>query len=237
MSLAIGVGLGLPFGGGSTATAIAISAASVAEDATSGTAVGVLSVANGSGTYTFAITADPDAKFAINGDGVTLETDATLDYETATTHLLTVEADNGVDDPITRIITVYVTNVFEAASLNALTLSASTIEEGSAEDTNVGTIQSTTGGSSLSLIDDASGRFKIAAGSIVAGSTATSYASATSHDITIRETLADSANSPRDTTLIVSVTEAAAGPLGDGILLSDGSSYLLASNGDYIILS
>jgi len=211
MSLAIGVGLGLPFSGGSTATYIAVTAASVAEDASSGTAIGVLSVVNGTGTYTFTKTADPDTKFAINGDGVTLETAATLDYETATTHLVTVEADNGVDDPISRIITVYVTNVFEAASLNALTLSASTIEEGSAEDTVVGALQSTTGGSTLELTDDAGGRFKISGGNIVAGATATSYATSTSHDITVRETLADSANSPRSTVLSISVTEAAVG--------------------------
>lgn len=219
-------------GEGPTGAFLRISASSIAEDANVGDAIGTLSVTNGSGVYTFTITADPDTKFAI--DGSALELGATVDYETATTHSVTIEADNGVDPPISRTFTIYVTNVFEEPNLVALTLSASTIEEASAEDTVVGAIVGQTAGSTLSLTGTAGNRFKLTGTDIVAGATATNYATATTHDITIRETLADSANSPLNTTITITVTQAAVGPVGDGIQLETGD-FLLAENGDYLI--
>jgi large repetitive protein len=231
--LGLGINLWRPaLSGGVAGPAIALTSASIAEDAIVGDAVGTLSVTNGSGVYTFTITADPDTKFAI--DGSALELGATVDYETATTHSVTIEADNGVDPPISRTFTIYVTNVFEEPNLVALTLSASTIVEASAEDTVVGAIVGQTSGSTLSLTGTAGDRFKISAGNVVAGATATDYAAATSHDITIRETLADSANSPRETTLTITVTQAAVGPTGSGIQLETGD-FLLAETGDYLI--
>lgn len=102
---------------------IQLSALTIAEDAAGLDPVGTASVANGSGTYTWAITADPDSKFVIDETtGVlSLAELATLDYETATSHSVTIEADNGVDDPISRQFTISVTDVAEgggdAASL------------------------------------------------------------------------------------------------------------------------
>lgn len=91
---------------------ITLSALTIAEDAEVNDVIGTLAVANGSGSYTFSITADPDSKFNIDGDD--LRVDAALDYEAATSHLVTIEADNGVDDPISRQFTISVTNVIEA---------------------------------------------------------------------------------------------------------------------------
>lgn len=102
---------------------IQLSANSIAEDAATGTAVGTLSVINGSGSYTFTITADPDNKFAI--DGTALEIDQTLNYETATSHSVTVQADNGVDDPITRTFTIFVTDVDEDVTPPTITSASS----------------------------------------------------------------------------------------------------------------
>jgi hypothetical protein len=85
---------------------IVLSETTIDEDAAIGTTVGTLSVSEGSGTYTFSITDDPDGKFEIVGTA--LKTTATLDYETAWSHSVTVSADNGVDDPTTRTFTVYV---------------------------------------------------------------------------------------------------------------------------------
>jgi hypothetical protein len=101
--------------------------------------------------------------------------------------------------------------VAQTAGLRALTLSPATIAEGSAEDTFVGRLFGTTPGSTLTLIDDAGGRFKYFddAGTpkIVAGATATDYDLATSHNITVRETLLGRSNSPRDTVLTIAVTD------------------------------
>jgi hypothetical protein len=105
-------------GEGDVLPRIVITAQTVAEDASIGAAVGTLSVVNGSGSYTFSITVDPDSKFAI--DGAALELAAVLDYETATSHSVTVEADNGVDAPFTRTFTISVTDVAEGAGAASL---------------------------------------------------------------------------------------------------------------------
>lgn len=91
--------------------------------------------------------------------------------------------------------------------LNPLALSASTIAEGSVEDTVVGAIQNNTSGSTLSMTDTASGKFKLTGTNVVAGASATDYETATSHNITIRETKSGPANSPRDTVLTITVTD------------------------------
>lgn len=96
---------------GSSVARIVLSALTVDEDLASGGVVGSLAVANGNGSYTFSITADPDNKFAI--DGSNLETDAALNYEAATSHSVTIEADNGIDTPISRVFTITVNNVIE----------------------------------------------------------------------------------------------------------------------------
>jgi len=73
----------------------------------SGKVVGTLSVFGGSGVYTFSEVSDPDTKFQVVGDELQLS--ATVDYTVATSHQVTVQADNGVDPVITKLITVYVT--------------------------------------------------------------------------------------------------------------------------------
>lgn len=107
----------LILGGTQPSARVILSASTIAEDAAGLDEIGTASVANGSGTYTWAITADPDSKFAIDeSTGVlSLAELATLDYETATSHLVTIEADNGVDDPISRTFTISVTDVDEGA--------------------------------------------------------------------------------------------------------------------------
>jgi ribosomal protein S11 len=117
MTFCVGVGVGVwpttAGGGGAAEAIITLSPATIVEGA-SGRKVGDLSVANGSGSYTFSITADPDNKFTIaNGDELTL--DNAIDYETATSHLVTIEADNGVDTPISRQFTITVTDVDDTA--------------------------------------------------------------------------------------------------------------------------
>jgi len=90
--------------------------------------------------------------------------------------------------------------------LVALTLSASTIAENSAEDTLVGAINGAAPGSTLTLVATAGGRFKLSAGNIVAGATPTNFEAAGSHSITIRQTLAEASNSPLDTVQAITVT-------------------------------
>jgi hypothetical protein len=105
-------------------------------------------------------------------------------------------------------------------TLSSLSLSASSIAENSAAGTVVGNILGTTGGSSLSLSDSAGSRFAISGTQIVAGSVATDYETATSHNITIAETLAGAVGSPKSTALTISVTDV----VEAGVVLSNLSS-------------
>lgn len=111
----LGKGRGHSRGGGaSDAPLILLSSATIAEDAADNTKVGDLSVTNPEGTYVFTITSDPDNKFAIANDDE-LIIDELLDYETATSHQVTIEADPDVGATITRTFTITVTDVAEAA--------------------------------------------------------------------------------------------------------------------------
>jgi hypothetical protein len=97
---------------GRRGTRILLSSIAIAENASVGDTIGTLSVIRGSGSYTFTITADPDSKFSITGSA--LKVGAALNYETKTSHLVTVQASNGVDTPISRVFTILVLDVADS---------------------------------------------------------------------------------------------------------------------------
>jgi len=185
LSSALTLSLAPRAGGGPTVPTLQLTASSILESATSGSTVGVLSVANGSGSYTFTKTADPDAKFAISGSN--LNTAAALDYEAAQSHSVTISADNGVDAPVVRAFTINVTNVFEQPSLSALTI-PSTITTGTTINITGATSGSTITGTVPSgwTINSGARTIDVSSG-----------AATGSQSWSLVETLADSANSPR----------------------------------------
>lgn len=88
-------------GAGVSGPSIVIDDSSIPEDASVGDLVGTLSVTNGSGTYAFTLTDDAGGLFALDGsDDTRLEVAAALTGALAAVNSITVEADNGVDDPI-----------------------------------------------------------------------------------------------------------------------------------------
>ena len=158
-----------------------------------------LSVDGGEGSYTFSIAAggDPDGKFAISGSNLNLAD--TLDFESATSHQVTIEADNGVDTPVARLVTITVTNAFEEPDLGALTLSGP-FEQGATVEIVGATEGSVITGLTLPTgwtLDGAAREITIAAGAPIG---AQSWA--------LLETLADSSNSPRTTNGSSTVTAA-----------------------------
>lgn len=181
------------------------STAPIPEDTEIGTTLATVSVVNGSGVYTITIVSDPDSKFAIDGDALKLA--AAVDYEVATEHSVTLSADNGVDEPISRTFTVPVSNVLEV-TLAELTGTFS-LPEDAAAGAVAGAISGKTSGSTLTLIDDAGGRAALSGVNILRGLVGLDYATATSHSFTVRETHPDA--EPRETTLTLTVTEAGAG--------------------------
>lgn len=135
-----------------------------------------------------------------------------LDYATAGSHGFTLREilAGAPNSPRDSVLTLTVTDIPKAPSLSALTLSTASLMEGAAHGAPVGAIQGKTAGSSLALIDSDGDRFQLNGLAIEAGPVATDFETAASHAITIRETLADSPNSPRDTTLAITITEAEA---------------------------
>ena len=84
---------------------ILISNATIFDNATIGSNVGVLSVAGGTGTYTFTLTNNAGGRFAVGGtNGVNLNTASAV---TVGSYAVTVSATNGVT-PITRTINIAV---------------------------------------------------------------------------------------------------------------------------------
>jgi hypothetical protein len=185
---------------------------SVAESASNGTVIGTVTISGAyTGTPTFSKSGTDAGKISIDAGTGVVTKNGTLDYETKT--YLDVSFGVADIDPLPAVnpvaFTPAVTNVLEV-TLSALTLNTDEIEEGSAEDTVVGALQSTSSGSTLSLTETAGSRFKLSGSNIVAGSVATDYGTATSHNITVRETHADASNSPRDSVIAITVTEVGA---------------------------
>ena len=112
MFIGIGISISNPGKAGEAQPRIRLSNRVIAED---DSIVGTLSVANSPEgvTWTFAITADPDSKFTIENDDE-LQVADPLDYETATSHQVTIEATPSAGDPIQRTFVITVTNVIEA---------------------------------------------------------------------------------------------------------------------------
>ncbi len=185
---------------------ILLSALQISESVASGTAVGTLSVVNhpaGNTGWTFTKTADPDSKFAVSGDS--LNTAASLNYEVAASHAVTVTAAKSGQSNLARAFTISVTNVLEV-TLAAIT-GTFTLSESAAVSAVAGAYAGKNSGSTLTLTSDAGGRVALSGGNIVRGATALDYESAASHTFTVQETHPDAGNSPRSTTLTLTVTD------------------------------
>jgi hypothetical protein len=89
--------------------------------------------------------------------------------------------------------------------LDALSLAVPSATENTAPGTVLSAVLGTTDGSTLTLVDDAGGRFALSGGAIAAGAVALDREFAVSHAIVLREALPGYANSPRDTVLPIAV--------------------------------
>jgi hypothetical protein len=128
------------------------------ENTAIGTAIGNVSVINGTGTYTFTKTADPDAAFTFTSP--TLKNSIVYDFETKTSHSVTIRADNGAGGVINQTFIVPVIDVDEVAPV--ITTSATqTVAENSAFSVTLTADKpvtwSKTGGADTALFTLASG--------------------------------------------------------------------------------
>ena len=180
-----------------------VSPNTVPEGAANGTAVGITASstdANGD-ALTYSLTNDAGGRFAINSSTgvVTVANGALLDFETATSHSITVQADDGTEPgpdgndtsaSVTTIFTVFVTNVAPSTPVDT-NAAPNEVAEGAANGTAVGVTAFSTDPNGppvvYSLTDDAGSRFAINAATgvvTVANGALLDFESATSHDIT-----------------------------------------------------
>ncbi len=217
---------------------------SFSESATNGTAIGITafaSDADGSDTVTYSLDDNAGGRFAINASTgvITIANDTLIDYESATSHNITVRATSSDGSFTTQGYTVGVADDTSEFSVTAITDSdgaANTISESDGNGTAVGitAAASDSDGSdnvTFSLDDDASGRFAINATTgvvTIADAGQIDYEAATSHNITVRATSSDGSFTTQGYTVNITddVTEAAVSAVTD----SDGAADSIAEN-------
>ena len=199
-------------------------ATSVPENAANGTMVGLTaSSSDPDGTaVSYSLSDDAGGRFAIHASSgvVTVLDGSLLDYETTTSHAITVVASDGSLSS-SQTFSISLTNVDDHAP-SAPTdgnAAANSVAENSANGTPVGVTAVSTDADgdavTYSLTDSAGGRFAIHATTgvvTVADGTLLNYEGATSHSITVRAT---AGGQTADQTFIIQVTDV---PEGGGVV-------------------
>ncbi|WP_326540719.1 cadherin domain-containing protein, partial [Pseudorhodoferax sp.] len=203
----------------------------VAENAANGTVVGITAQAidpDGSATVGYSLSDNAGGRFAIDAvTGVVTVADGTLlNYETATSHQITVLATSSDGSISSANFTITLTDVdeFDVGPVTDVNAAADQVAENAANGTVVGiTAQATdpdnTASVSYSLTDNAGGRFAIDATTgvvTVADGTLLNYEAATSHQITVLATSSDgSISSANFTITLTDVNEQPVGAVTD----------------------
>lgn len=93
-------------------TDLALSASSVIEGAAVGTVVGTLSATDPTAgeTFTYALLNNAGGRFSLNGAQLVVANAALLDFETATSHAVTVQVTDSVGNTYQEVFTIGVTN-------------------------------------------------------------------------------------------------------------------------------
>ena len=162
---------------------------SVSEGAAANTAIGTVAATGGSGTLTYELQGDDAGKFefATATGAITVKANE-LDYETATSHALTVRVVDNNNEPATVSVTITVT---DAGPTFAKSSYSFTVAENAADDHDVGTV-AVTGGSgttSYQLSGDDSDHFSIDAnGLIEVDGTSLDYETKASYSLTVTAT-------------------------------------------------
>jgi hypothetical protein len=161
---------------------IVLSLATVAETAAIGTTVGVLSLINSyTGTPAYTLVDNAGGRFAISGSNLNVA--AALDYETATSHNITVSVSGVTPPALNKVFTIAVTDMPEPV----IALTGTAVNEDAAVGVTVGTLSllnSYTGTPVYTLTDSAGGKFAIS-GSNLNVAAALDYETAAMHSVTV----------------------------------------------------
>jgi hypothetical protein len=171
-------------GAGGGGVMIELSGATVAESVPVNTNVGVFAIANVTGSPIYTLEDSAGGKFKING--AILQVASPLDFETASSHVITVSVTGVTPDPPNRSFVILVQDVPEPA----IYLSAQTISESAPVGSVVGALSVLnpyTGTPVFSMVDSAGGRFAISGKNLVTAS-GLDFETNASHIVTIAVT-------------------------------------------------
>ncbi len=207
-----------------------VAANSVVENASNGTIVGITAFASDAdattNAVTYSLTDDAGGRFAIHSTTgvVTVADGSLLDYETSTSHSITVRATSADLSTADQSFTINITDVNEGAVSAVVDsdASANTVVENSSIGTSVGITATATDPDgtdfvTYSLTNSAGGRFAIDANTgVVTVAGAIDREAAASYTITIRATSSDSSFTAQTFAISVAdVNEFAIGPVTD----------------------
>ncbi|MGH6647647.1 cadherin domain-containing protein, partial [Aquabacterium sp.] len=206
---------------------------SVAENAANGTVVGITANATDvdgtNNTITYSLSDSAGGRFVINAvtGVVTVANGTLLDYESATSHAITVVATSLDGSSSNQVMTINLTDGNESAvgAVSDTNATANSVAENATNGTVVGITANaidadgTNNTITYSLSDNAGGRFAINAVTgvvTVANGSLLNYEAATSHAITVVATSADGSSSNQVMTInLVDVNEFAVGAVSD----------------------
>ena len=188
----------------------------IAEDATTGSTVGITANATdpdgSNNTVTYSLTDNAGGRFAIDSSTGVVTVSSALDFETATSHNITVQATSTDTSTSTQTFTIAVTDVdeFDVTTPIDSNAATNTIAEDATTGSTVGITANATDpdGSNntvtYSLTDNAGGRFAIDSSTgVVTVSSALDFETATSHNITVQATSTDTSTSTQTFTIAV----------------------------------
>jgi putative methionine-R-sulfoxide reductase with GAF domain len=194
-------------------SALELAGSSVAENAASGTTIGSLTTTDPDPDESFVYTLVDSAggRFKIVGSQLQVDAGALLDYETATSHTITVRTTDhaGSGASFEQQFVITLANVNEAPT--HLALDTASVAENAAANAAVGNLSCTDPDAgdtvTYTLLDSAGGRFQIAGYQIqVADGMLLDYEAATSHTIRVRATDQGGTGLSYEQPLIITVT-------------------------------
>ncbi len=196
-------------------TDIALSNNSVPENSANGTVIGTLSATDPTPgeTLTYSLLNSAGGRFSISGIQLRVNNGSLLDFETNTSHSVTVQVTDSAGNTFGKVLSIQVTNVNEPPT--DIGLSNDSVAENSPNGTLVGTLSATDPDVpetfTFSLLDSAGGRFSIVGNQLrVNNGSLLDFETITSHNITMQ--VADSNGITYVEVLTIQVTNANESP-------------------------
>ncbi len=216
-------------------TDIALTNNSIPENSANDVIVGTLSSidATPGETFTYSLLNSAGGRFSIDGTQLRVANGSLLDFESDTSHNVTVEVTDSTGNTYSEVFAIQITNENDAPT--DISLSNNSVSENSANATVVGTLTATdidpAETFTFSLLSSAGGRFEILGNQIVvANGSALNFEASPFHNVTVQVT--DSTNNSFSKIITILVTDVAEPPTD--LQLTDRAVRESASNGAWV---